>query len=247
MKGLRAFLAVAAVTVIVGLVFGLLPQIDLQAAHLFGTTQTGFVMRLNDAALIMRQIGLWLPILVAVACLLALLAPLANPLIQTMVDSRSLAAIVLTFAIGPGLLVNVVLKDNWHRPRPMQVTEFGGTSDFKAWWDTSGACDYNCSFVSGEVAGAAAMVTAAALVPAAYAGSALIAAIAFAVVIAFLRMAFGGHFLSDIIMAALFTELIAVALMTLFHAPFWRYGRPGVLEEDIRHAGFRLRARTARL
>jgi len=247
MKGLRAFLVVAALTVAVGLVFGLLPQIDLDAAHLFGTTQTGFVMRLNGIALIMRQVGLWLPILVAVGCLLTLLAPLINPFVKTMVDSRSLIAIALTFALGPGLLVNVVLKDNWHRPRPMQITEFGGTSDFKAWWDTSGACPYNCSFVSGEVAGATAVVAAAALVPAAYAGSALIAAIIFAVVIAFMRMAFGGHFLSDVIMAALFTELIAIALMTLFHAPCWRYGRPGVLEEDIRNIGFRLRARTARL
>ncbi|MDQ0395633.1 phosphatase PAP2 family protein [Labrys monachus] len=246
MKGMRALLLVAALTIAAGLLFGLAPGIDVDAARLFGTTGTGFVMRLDATALVMRQVGLWMPIIVAACCLLVLLAPIVNPLYRSRIDARSLAAIVLTFVLGPGLLVNVVLKDNWHRPRPIQVVEFGGVNQFKPWWDTSGACNVNCSFVSGEVSGAVAMATAAALVPAAYAGSALMAAIAFAVVVAFLRMAFGGHFLSDIVMAALFTEFIAVALMTLFHDPRWRYGRPGVLDGDIRALAFRLRMQASR-
>ena len=90
------------------------------------------------------------------------------------------------------------------------------------------------------------LATAAALVPAAYAGSALMAAIVFAVAVAFLRMAFGGHFLSDIVMAALFTEFIAVAMATIFHSSCWRYGRPGVLEDDIRSLGTRFRPQTSR-
>ena len=245
MKGMRALLLVLALTVAAGLLFGFFPQIDLAAAHLFGTTGTGFVMRLDTTALVMRQIGLWMPIIVASCCCLLLLAPFVNPQYRSRVDARSLAAIVLTFVLGPGLFVNVVLKDNWHRPRPIQVVEFGGVDQFKVWWDDSGACNVNCSFVSGEVSGAVAMATAAALVPAAYAGSALMIAIAFAVAVAFLRMAFGGHFLSDIVMAALFTEFIAVALMTLFHSPRWRYGRPGMLEGDIRTMAFRLRTQAS--
>ena len=34
--------------------------------------------------------------------------------------------ILLCVAIGPGLIINVVLKDHWGRPRPRQITEFGG-------------------------------------------------------------------------------------------------------------------------
>jgi lipid A 4'-phosphatase len=245
MKGIRPVLVVLALTVASGIVFGLFPQIDLATAHLFGTTATGFVMRFDTTALILRQIGLWLPIMVAFGCLVALLAPAIAPLRKMNVDARSLAAILLTFVLGPGLLVNVVLKDNWHRPRPVQVTEFGGTSQFKPWWDTSGACNVNCSFVSGEVSGAVAMVTAATLVPAAYAGSALMGAIVFAVGVAFLRMAFGGHFLSDVVMAALLTELIAICLMAIFHNPRWRYGRPGMLEQDIRNLPSRFRAQSS--
>jgi membrane-associated PAP2 superfamily phosphatase len=34
------------------------------------------------------------------------------------------------FALGPGLLVNVVLKQSWCRPRPNQILEFGGDQQF---------------------------------------------------------------------------------------------------------------------
>jgi hypothetical protein len=34
--------------------------------------------------------------------------------------------ILLCVAIGPGLIVNAVLKDHWGRPRPRQIVEFGG-------------------------------------------------------------------------------------------------------------------------
>lgn len=34
--------------------------------------------------------------------------------------------ILLCVAIGPGLIINVALKDHWGRPRPRQIAEFGG-------------------------------------------------------------------------------------------------------------------------
>ncbi len=34
--------------------------------------------------------------------------------------------ILLCVIIGPGLIINVVLKDHWGRPRPRQIVEFGG-------------------------------------------------------------------------------------------------------------------------
>ncbi|HHC74355.1 MAG TPA: hypothetical protein ENK78_04730, partial [Thiothrix sp.] len=34
--------------------------------------------------------------------------------------------ILLTFVLGPGLLVNTVFKDHWGRPRPDAIQQFGG-------------------------------------------------------------------------------------------------------------------------
>ena len=39
--------------------------------------------------------------------------------------------IIICLALGPGLLVNVVLKDHWGRPRPRYVQQFGGESAFE--------------------------------------------------------------------------------------------------------------------
>ena len=43
------------------------------------------------------------------------------------VPGRAAVFLVLSLLLGPGLLVNVILKDNWGRPRPGSVVEFGGT------------------------------------------------------------------------------------------------------------------------
>jgi|GEM_PF-180683 membrane-associated PAP2 superfamily phosphatase len=41
------------------------------------------------------------------------------------------ALIILTFLLGPGLLINVVCKNYTGRPRPREVKEFGGRWDFR--------------------------------------------------------------------------------------------------------------------
>lgn len=60
--------------------------------------------------------------------------------------------LVLALAIGPGLFVNVMLKENWHRPRPRQIEQFGGDYKFQqplVIGSSLGSCK---SFPSGHVA-----------------------------------------------------------------------------------------------
>jgi lipid A 4'-phosphatase len=38
--------------------------------------------------------------------------------------------LLLCVVVGPGLVINVVLKDHWGRPRPRQIVEFGGRLDY---------------------------------------------------------------------------------------------------------------------
>ena len=57
----------------------------------------------------------------------------------------------LSLLIGPGLLVNTVFKNNSiGRARPSQIVEFGGENQFTPAFVYSGACEKNCSFVSGH-------------------------------------------------------------------------------------------------
>ena len=131
------------------------------------------------------------------------------------IDPPGLAFLVLSLALGPGLLVNVGLKDHWHRPRPVQVREFGGPMEFRPIWRGDGACARNCSFVSGEVSSSAWLLAPASLAPPPLRGPAYAAALAVTVLTALGRMAFGGHFLSDAMFASIFTALTTQLLFWL--------------------------------
>jgi membrane-associated phospholipid phosphatase len=107
-----------------------------------------------------------------------------------------------------------VLKTISHRPRPVQLSDFGGQSAFRPWYAFDGECKTNCSFVSGETAGATWLVAPASLLPAPWRVLAMSGASLLALAVALLRVAFGGHFVSDAIGAVLVTlaTLLAVAL-----------------------------------
>jgi hypothetical protein len=40
--------------------------------------------------------------------------------------------LLLSLAIGSGLIIHAGLKDHWGRPRPRQITEFGGEQSFRS-------------------------------------------------------------------------------------------------------------------
>ena len=82
-----------------------------------------------------------------------------------LIAGRGVVLMIATLALGPGLVANNLLKDNWARPRPIDVTEFGGTEHFVPWWDPRGDCPKNCSFIAGEPSGAFWTLAPAALVP----------------------------------------------------------------------------------
>ena len=130
------------------------------------------------------------------------------PLRPTLISTRAALFLILTLALGPGLLVNAILKENWGRPRPGMVTQFGGDYAFMPWWDPRGTCDSNCSFVSGETSSAVWMTAPAMLVPAPWRYVAFGAAALYGAAFAAIRMLAGGHFLSDVIFAAIFTGLV---------------------------------------
>ena len=53
--------------------------------------------------------------------------------------------LVLTLAIGSGLLVHLGLKEHWGRPRPKQIEEFGGEQKFRPYYSPNFQMDYGPS------------------------------------------------------------------------------------------------------
>ena len=70
---------------------------------------------------------------------------------------RDLLLPMITYGLGVGLIVNSFLKEYFGRARPRDIVEFGGDKMFTAVWQVSDACYTNCSFTSGEAAGAMAI------------------------------------------------------------------------------------------
>ena len=61
------------------------------------------------------------------------------------------------------LLAHGVLKENWGRARPVQVSQFGGEASFTPPWQPTSECRRNCSFVSGHAGTGFALITLGAL------------------------------------------------------------------------------------
>lgn len=140
----------------------------------------------------------------------------------------------VALGVGPGLVANIVIKDNWGRARPRTVVEFGGSKQFTPPLVFSKECHRNCSFVSGEVSSAVVPFFTAALVLPQVRVALLAGGIVTGLAVGTIRISQGGHFLSDVLFAGIFMALTASALHLLFIGLWQRRGLDEVLEPYLR-------------
>lgn len=201
--GDRVLPAVVAATAAVSVVAVAFPGIDIAVSRLFHrpgvVALTEFPLEHNAVLGPLRQVGLGVTRWIIIALVLLGLAKALTPLLARMVPSRPLLFLAVSLTIGPGLVVNSLFKEWWGRPRPQDVTLFGGPDTFFPAWIPGGACPTNCSFPSGEASSSMWLIAFVFVVPLAWRRATLIAALLFALVISANRIAFGGHFLSDVL------------------------------------------------
>ncbi|MGQ3676686.1 phosphatase PAP2 family protein [Xanthobacter sp. TB0139] len=217
MKSVMLFMLVAGAAA--AILFGLFPQWDIALTNLFWhPSQGGFSLALEPWAQTLRAWGNYIPWAFAIPALVAIVLKIIFPMGRMFMRARTALLLALTMALGPGLLVNGLLKQEWGRPRPVHVEQYGGQLDYKGWYETDGACPSNCSFVSGEGALGFWMVAPASLAPPGpLRVIALIGALAFGFLAGGLRLAFGGHFFTDV----LFSGVVVVTLISFTR--FWLY------------------------
>lgn len=207
----RVMLGFAAVAAVV---FTAFPQLDIAAARLFYEPGNGFPLEHNWLVSGIYR-GITLAVNVAVpALILAALAGYVRSLPSFRAHRTALVYFLLVLAIGPGLIVNIGLKENWGRARPERVVEFGGAAQFTPALLPSKQCPNNCSFVSGHVAAAFSPATLALVAPRRRRTWLAIGA-AGAGLAGFSRMAAGRHFLSDVIFAVVIVWFTAALLHRL--------------------------------
>jgi membrane-associated phospholipid phosphatase len=215
------------------LLFGFYPGLDLAVAGYFhgfeDNNHNMFALRLYAPVMRMRNAGLWIGTALVAPAVGALIIKLLLPRRKMLMSGRAVMFLIATMALAPGLLVNAVLKDHWGRPRPIDVTQFGGNQNFVAWWDPRGDCPSNCAFVSGDVAGAAWTIAPAALTPPQWRALAYTAALTLSAGMAAIRVMAGAHFPSDVIFAGVFTFLI----IWITYAVVYRWRRTRFSDDDV--------------
>jgi len=203
--GLVVVLAGAAA---VGLLFALRPELDIAISRLFDPAQQEFPLRFHPVLAWLRNESMWVVTALIAPAVVAVAVKLVLPFTRMLMSGRAVVFLIATLVLGPGLLVNVTMKDYWPRSRPIDVPELGGSEQFVAWWDPRGVCPKNCSFVAGESAGAFWTLAPATLAPPQWRPLAYAAAIAFGLGVSAMRIAFGGHFFTDAVFAGVFMFLI---------------------------------------
>jgi membrane-associated phospholipid phosphatase len=138
-------------------------------------------------------------------------------------ELRKIALVMSTLALATGVIVNMLLKQYWGRPRPFRIEELGGEQTFVLPGTISDQCVTNCSFVSGEASGAAWLFTFLLFVPKGWRWPVGMAIAVYAGFFSGLRIAFGRHFLSDVVISALITLCVFMVLRVIFSSSWFTH------------------------
>ncbi|WP_246710170.1 phosphatase PAP2 family protein [Martelella soudanensis] len=225
-----AFILLLALWLLLLVFFYLFPGIDIAASRAFfhqtGCSTSAPAGRIcgsfpiaADALLgFLREVIFYLPIILGLTIIYRLIIAWSHHgATYDKALANKLMAGLVALILGPGLLVNTVLKEISHRPRPRNTDIFGGDLGFVPAGDFSGACQSNCSFVSGEAAGAGWLFCYAIfLVPERFRLLLTPPLLALSLVSPAMRLAYGGHYLSDIILGWLASVVVFIGTLYIF-------------------------------
>jgi lipid A 4'-phosphatase len=133
--------------------------------------------------------------------------------------------VILTAILGPGLLVNAILKPNWGRPRPSELANMGGDREYRRVWEPQGP-GQGRSFTCGHCAATYSLASVVAFYPLHPVISviALAGGLAFGTAAGIARLVQGGHFPTDIVWSGVLILMLITALYYLvFRIPETTY------------------------
>src|SRR5205823_3931456 len=218
------------IALIMGIAFGVFPQIDLWLAHLFyNASSRTFVLSPFGAAQFVRRAAMWVAWAFTAPAIVALIVKLIRPEKPLLISGRAVVFLLSTILMTAILLPDVVIKHHWGRPRPIATTQFNGSQAFKPWWQARTDDWHSTSFLSGEAATAFWTYAPAALAPPALRPVAFIGATIFGLTIGILRMAFGAHYASDVLAAG----VTAFLVVWLGHGLIYRWKILGITDDEI--------------
>lgn len=210
-------------------IFYSFPQIDIWVASKFfretsctmaplDASMCGYFPMAREPLLIsIRKFYFYMPVAMASVIALLLIAKLQHHgATYNKARTKAYFVALLSSVLGPYLLVNLVLKTISGRPRPYETDAFGGSHFFTAAGTLDGSCVSNCSFISGEAAGAGWLACLIVLLPHKLRRFLWAPILMLCLVSPYLRMAFGGHYLSDVTLGFLSSCVVYAAVAVYY-------------------------------
>lgn len=196
------------------ILFFFFPQIDIKVSAIFFSHNNFLKPEWMEIA--RRILMLTIYILIGVLSLIILWSLLRKKYRLF----RPALYLLLCFALGPGLLVNAILKDHWGRPRPIHISQFGGNNTYQKPWVISSECKTNCSFPAGEPAAAFTFFAFLIFFRKKFWHGFMFFLFALNwLLFSYIRIAEGGHFLSDVLIGA---TLIYMTIWICYHLIFFK-------------------------
>ncbi|MFN3547385.1 MAG: phosphatase PAP2 family protein [Mesorhizobium sp.] len=196
-------------------VFMVMPWIDLAVSGWFADADGNFPLARDATLMAIRDVNRLVPRILLPTLAVIVLVHVFSPRFGWLLQPHRALYVLGVYAIGPGLVVSV-LKMIVERARPEDTIAFGERAPFTIPWQFADACTKNCSFPSGEGASAAALMSCVMLAPASMRRPFFWGLLPLAIVFSTLRIAFGKHFLSDVVVSWLLVAMVAVLLWRWF-------------------------------
>lgn len=212
------------------IVFTVFPEIDLAVSRAFYDPVRGFV---GDYHPVAQSLYRGIPLMSRAVIIGLLIALFAYSFQRGEAGLRrriQVGYLIAALALGPGLLIDVGLKDYWGRARPAKVVEFGGTKTFSPAMHPTDQCENNCSFVSGHASAGFYVVSLGFLGGVAARRRWTLIGLAAGAAFGLGRISQGGHFLSDIVFSFYATWFSAWLAWLIFVKLGWL--RPDPVDAD---------------
>lgn len=220
-RSTRLTMAIFISMLICAIVFSIWPEIDLAVSAIFYDPNHGFI---GDRNLLVTAIYRGIPLMskaIIIALFIALFAYCFQRGSHGQKRRIQVGYLIVAMALGPGLLVDVALKDYWGRARPAKVEAFGGPSTFSPALIPSDQCDGNCSFVSGHASAGFYLVSLGFLGGAAARRRWTLIGLTVGTLFGIGRITQGGHFLADVVFSFYATWLGAWIAWLIFVKLGW--------------------------
>jgi membrane-associated PAP2 superfamily phosphatase len=191
-------------------------DLDIRLEHLFYTTDKGWMLQYRPFWDFIYRYGIFPGYILAFCGLIMISVSYWHS--RYLKFRKASFVLIFTIIAGPGILVNLVLKDHTGRPRPREITEFGGSEQYLCVCET-GRTNEGKSFPCGHCSMGFYLA-----VPWLFyrnrkkilAYSILGIGIGYGILIGIARMMAGGHFASDVVWAGGLTWFVALIGYYLF-------------------------------